>query len=278
MDARILRAIHLMESSLNASPTIEAIADEVGLSLFHFHRLFQREVGQTPADYQRRIRLDAAALRLRWTRESVGVIAASVGYSSQAAFTRAFQERHGVSPLQFRKDVLRWPPLPVDGRIGVVAFERSFNSHRCIARRFFGPPKLIPQRWRIFLNELPDFVTRLGTGAYFGLVYDDPRFTPPEQVRYDCCIVVREGLLEADEDRLARRNLREFRTRAGRYVCQPHVGRYAEIGRSYSRLLDHWMAASGYSVTDDPGIEWFGSSPVTASSDAREVLLMMPVH
>lgn len=278
MDARILRAIHLMESRLGTSPTMEAIAGQVGLSLFHFHRLFQRSVGETPADYLRRIRLDAAALRLRWTRESVGSIASAVGYASQAAFTRAFQERYGMSPLRFRKDVLRWPPLPVDDRIGHVAFERTSESHRCIARRFFGPMNLVPQRWRTFVDELPDFVRRLACGPYIGLVYDDPRFTPPEQVRYDCCIVIGEGALEADETHLAHRELREIRTRAGAYVCQVHVGSYADVGRSYSRVLDHWIANSAYSVADDPGIEWYEASPATSRAGALEILLMLPVR
>lgn len=278
MDARILRAIHLMESRMGGDLSMEAIAAEVGLSLFHFHRLFRRCVGETPADYLRRIRLDAGALRLRWTRDSVGAIAGAVGYTSQAAFTRAFNERFGLSPLRFRKDSLRWPPLPVDGTLGHVAFERESGSHRCIARRYFGPLGLVPRRWRSFVEELPDFVRRLATGPCIGLVYDDPRFTPSEQIRYDCCIVIDDADFDADAVRLARRDLREVRTRPGRYICQPHAGGYADVGKSYSRLLDHWIATSGYSLTDDPGIEWYATSPARSPEGALDILLMMPVR
>lgn len=278
VDARVLRAIHLMESRLNRRCHMEALATEVGLSLFHFHRLFLRCVGETPADYLRRIRLDGAALRLRWTRESVGAIAPAVGYSSQAAFTRAFHERYGVSPLHFRKDSLLWPPLPVDGRLGHVAFEQDRPGHRCIARRFFGPLKLVPQRWRSFVDELPDFAWSLATGPCIGLVYDDPRFTPPEQIRYDCCLVISEADIGADATRLARRDLRETRTRPGRYICQPHHGGYVDVGKSYSRLLDHWIATSDYSLTDDPAIEWYETSPTRSPADALEILLMLPVR
>src|SRR5690606_6367694 len=90
MDARILQALQHMESRMERDLSVEALAAEVGLSQFHFHRLFTKMVGETPADYLRRIRLDGAALRLRWTRERVGTIASALGYASQAAFTRAF--------------------------------------------------------------------------------------------------------------------------------------------------------------------------------------------
>ncbi|MFA7505473.1 MAG: AraC family transcriptional regulator [Burkholderiaceae bacterium] len=278
MDARILRAIHLMESRMDGSLSTEAIATEVGLSIFHFHRLFVRCVGQTPADYLRRIRLDGAALRLRWTRESVGAIATAVGYTSQAAFTRAFHERYGLSPLQFRKDSVLWPPLPVDGRLGHAAMEQDRTAHRCIGRRFFGPLKLVPRRWRSFIDELPDFVRLRATGPCIGLVYDDPRFTPPEQVRYDCCIVIDDLELGTDAAHLARRELRELRTRPGRYVCQPHSGGYIDVGKSYSRLLDHWIAGSGYSVTEDPAIEWYLAPPLVDATEPLDILLMLPVR
>ncbi|MCO5121310.1 MAG: AraC family transcriptional regulator [Burkholderiaceae bacterium] len=277
MDARILRAIDLMESRMDRNLSMEALAAEVGLSLFHFHRLFLRSVGETPAEYLRRIRLDGAALRLRWTRQPVGEIAQALGYCSQAAFTRAFGERFGMSPLRFRKDSLMWPPLPVDGRLQHAASERILPSYCCVARRFFGSLKFVPQCWRRFVHELPEFVRPIAPGPYIGLMYDDPRFTPPEQIRYDCCVVVDEEGLAEDPARLARHELRELRIRPGRYVCQPHHGGYIDVGKSYSRLLDHWIATSSYSLTEDPAIEWYEARPPRDASGALDILLMLPV-
>ncbi len=278
MDARILQALDLMESRMDRDLNVDALAAEVGLSLFHFHRLFARSVGETPAEYLRRIRIDGAALRLRWTREPVGTVAGALGYTSQAAFTRAFRERYGVTPLQFRKDSRLWPPLPVDGRLHHAATERNAPSYRCVARRFFGSLKFVPQRWRTFVDELPEFVRSLSLGPCIGLVYDDPRFTPPEQIRYDCCLVIGDGDLNADAIRLARSNLREFRTRPGRYVCQPHHGGYIDVGKSYSRLLDHWIASSSYSLTEDPALEWYETPPLAGPAGVLDIVLMLPVR
>ena len=278
MDARILLAVDLIETRLDRDLHVESLAAEVGLSLFHFHRMFLRDVGQTPADYVRRVRLDGAALRLRWTREPVSTVAGNLGYTSQAAFTRAFRDRYGITPMQFRKDCRLWPPLPVDGRLSLAATERKAPIYRCLARRFFGTLKLVPKRWRTFLDELPDFARSAAAGPYLGLVYDDPRFTPPEQIRYDCCILLTEETVLADAARLARHGLRAFHTRPGRYICQPHHGGYIDVGKSYSRLLDHWIASSGHCVTDDPAIEWYEAPPLQGSTGVLDILLMIPIR
>lgn len=45
---RIERAIHLIRSNLNAQPSLEEIASRIGLSPFHFQRLFRRWAGVSP--------------------------------------------------------------------------------------------------------------------------------------------------------------------------------------------------------------------------------------
>src|SRR5690606_23796812 len=105
-----LEALHQLESHMGDEVHIQQVASSVGLSLFHFHRLFHQETGETPAEYLRRVRLDGAALRLRWTRDSAGEVAKALGYTSHAAFSRAFRERFGTTPRRFRYDIKRWPP------------------------------------------------------------------------------------------------------------------------------------------------------------------------
>src|SRR5690606_5233463 len=89
MDQRIHRAVRLIEDSLAEHIGLNDIAATVGLSRAQFNRLFVLGTGETPSDYLRRIRLDAAAARLRWTRQSVGAAAMDVGYDSQPSFTQA---------------------------------------------------------------------------------------------------------------------------------------------------------------------------------------------
>ena len=89
-DQRIRLAMRRLERRMSEDVDFGRLAAVAGLSRYHFHRRFVSELGVTPEGYLRRIRLDAAALRLRWTREDVWQIADGLGYRSQGSFTHAF--------------------------------------------------------------------------------------------------------------------------------------------------------------------------------------------
>lgn len=81
-------------------PVLAALAH---VSPWHFHRLFQAEMGETVADCVRRRRLETAALRLlRQPPATVLAIAVDVGFGSAEALTRAFRLRFGMPPGAWR--------------------------------------------------------------------------------------------------------------------------------------------------------------------------------
>jgi len=82
--------------------TVESLADEVGLSRAAFARRFTTLVGIPPLGYATHWRLELAARRLRTTDAPLAEIAASVGYESEFAFSRAFKRAVGASPGSFR--------------------------------------------------------------------------------------------------------------------------------------------------------------------------------
>jgi AraC-like DNA-binding protein len=102
-DAAIGRAL----SAIHAEParpwTVSALADIAGLSRSAFATRFMSVVGQTPLKYLAAWRLDLAADHLRAGAMKIGQIAAAVGYGSEAALTRAFKARFGVTPGGFRR-------------------------------------------------------------------------------------------------------------------------------------------------------------------------------
>jgi len=65
--------------------------------------LFVRLLGSPPAAYLAQRRLDHAAEVLRTTRAPGSAVADEVGYTSEAAFSRAFRRRHGMPPLRWRR-------------------------------------------------------------------------------------------------------------------------------------------------------------------------------
>ncbi|WP_437744394.1 AraC family transcriptional regulator [Sorangium sp. So ce1504] len=82
---------------------LEGAAREVGLSPFHFLRVFGKVVGVTPHQYLVRTRLRRAARLLADGARSITDIALDVGFGDLSNFVRTFHRAAGVSPRGFRK-------------------------------------------------------------------------------------------------------------------------------------------------------------------------------
>lgn len=252
MDQRIARAVRVLEARMDRPPVVRVMARALGLSHHHFHRLFRAETGETPAAYLRRIRLDAAAVRLRWGAQPVGDIAMTLGYESQSAFTRAFSARFAAPPGRFRA-TSGGPSPTLDQAVLRMIVVRTLAPIRVAARRYVGSPWAVRSFWQDFAARLPAGFTDRPTTRYLGLVHDDPRVTPPEDCRYDCCVT-----FDPRHDAgfgLAGLGLHVIETRGGPYARLEHRGPRETVMASYDTLFAHWIALRGQRLADDPAIE-----------------------
>jgi AraC-like DNA-binding protein len=96
--------------------TVDAMARAACFSRRQFHRLTVQLMGETPAAYQRRLRLDRGAWLLLTSRTTILDIALETGWESHETFGRAFRARFQVTPSVFRKD--RGRTLPRAMRAG----------------------------------------------------------------------------------------------------------------------------------------------------------------
>ncbi|MBS4174735.1 AraC family transcriptional regulator [Bacillus sp. FJAT-49736] len=97
------RAIDYTEEHLLDSLTIDDIARQANVSVFHFQRIFAVLTDTTVGEYIRRRRLTLAAEELSRTSEKIIDLAFKYGYDTPEAFTKAFRRQHGVSPSEVRK-------------------------------------------------------------------------------------------------------------------------------------------------------------------------------
>lgn len=103
MDSQVGRALAAVHANPAYPWSVPELATLVGMSRSVFAERFTRLVGQPPATYLIGLRLDRAAELLRGSRVSIAEVAPRVGYQSEAAFSRAFQSRFGVSPMRWRQ-------------------------------------------------------------------------------------------------------------------------------------------------------------------------------
>jgi AraC-like DNA-binding protein len=83
--------------------TVAELADRVALSRSAFADKFTKLVGEAPLRYLTRLRLNAAAARLRSCNDKLSVIADAAVYESVPAFAKAFKRHLGVTPGEYRR-------------------------------------------------------------------------------------------------------------------------------------------------------------------------------
>ena len=108
--AALALAVRLLEEAEEAPP-LERLAEAAGYSPFHFHRLFKRATGVTPAAYARAKRAKAMAERL----ESEGRVTDAIydaGFSGPGRFYAEAKARLGMTPTAWRcggrGETIRW--------------------------------------------------------------------------------------------------------------------------------------------------------------------------
>ena len=108
-DPHIGRALALLHGHPDEPWTIGSLAHCLAVSRSAFADRFKELVGEPPLRYLTRLRINAAARRLRSSDDKLRAVAAAAGYESAAAFTRAFKRHMKMTPGQYRK------PNRVDG-------------------------------------------------------------------------------------------------------------------------------------------------------------------
>lgn len=99
----IQQALDYIESHLAEDIGLEKLARQACMSKYAFHRLFHQAVGEPVYQYIRRCRMEHAADRLIRTDQPIMEIALNCRYSSQEAFSRAFQRIYALPPGQYRR-------------------------------------------------------------------------------------------------------------------------------------------------------------------------------
>jgi AraC-like DNA-binding protein len=100
-DRQMAAAIGLIHGDPAYRWSVQELARRVGMSRSAFALRFKATVGVAPMDYLTRWRMLRAGERLENSADPVSVLAQSLGYESESAFSTAFKRIMGCSPRQY---------------------------------------------------------------------------------------------------------------------------------------------------------------------------------
>jgi AraC family transcriptional regulator len=250
---RVMRAVVAIERDLNATLSLPELAAHACLSPFHFHRLFAAVVGEPPAEYIRRLRLERAAHELATSRRAVTDIGREAGYGSQSAFTRAFGERFGCAPGVFReRERERWAGPVVEQRKLVGRIERVAPLSVAFVRHV-GPYDQV----RPVFERLTAWAAARAPAVeplLLGLAHDNPSITPAAQLRFDCCIEVTPTMRGEGDVGVTE-------VCGGEYATAVHRGPFDRLAETYAWLALDFMPRKGRSMRMAPCVEIYLTPP-----------------
>ncbi len=94
----------LLEKSYSEDTVFTKTAKQLGVSKNHLARIFKQAEGVTPSHYIRGIRIEKALELLGQEGSDIIDIASHTGFKSLSAFYKAFKERTGHTPGEYRKN------------------------------------------------------------------------------------------------------------------------------------------------------------------------------
>lgn len=92
-----------IEQHLHEKITLCDLSEFIGISEFHFHRVFKSFSKSTLNHFVSRIKLERSAMVLLVnTSQSITQIAYDYGYADASSYCRAFKKHFNLTPTQYR--------------------------------------------------------------------------------------------------------------------------------------------------------------------------------
>lgn len=103
----VTQVLHYVDRNLsNCELTLQSVANALFVSPQHLSRLFKHETGDTFGAYLAQMRIRKAMVLLRNPKLKMYEVSSRCGYSSQYYFSSAFKKALGISPNEYRKNIL----------------------------------------------------------------------------------------------------------------------------------------------------------------------------
>ncbi len=303
---RVNRAIDRIVAHLAEPLDLQSVARAANLSPFHFHRVFQALIGETPAEFVKRLRLERALagmahgrpLRPGSPRRSLTEIALECGFASSSDFSRCFKQRFGVPPSRF--DLAAWrrehraaleallpgaenaaraphldrlPAEAPDATGGSDDFQVTLRDLPARTVAYVRvPDPYLPDAVPLATQRLVDWAERHGfaDGQWLGYQWENPELVPLEQCVYHVAV-------EADRFTPAG-EIGRFRFPAMR-VAQVEVRGGIELElRALQWLYGTWLPRSDHVPDDHPGFEAWIGRPFAHGLEHFELYAQLPVR
>ncbi|SFR88612.1 AraC family transcriptional regulator [Anaeromicropila populeti] len=293
---RIHKVQDYMEHHIGSSLSIEELSNVAGFSKYHFSRIFQAILHESPAQYVNRIRMENALFLLAHRPDkNMTDIAYELGIFDSAVFSRAFKNYYGISPREYRKEYSKnckdsfflseynkntakkeWADIqsPVTGQITIVRLEekqlvyvRHTGTYVTLEREY---PGLIQT---LFAHADNQNLLADGQNWVLAVYHDNPEFGEESQFRTSLCLTVPEDIVIQEDGVIGKMKLVDGLYAVGHFEIQQH-----QYSDAWNYMYQEWIMCSGYVPRNSYPFEVYRNNPSTNKNHIHKVDIYVPIE
>jgi AraC family transcriptional regulator len=281
---RIEQVVIYIHDHLTEPLDLASVASVSNFSPYHFHRIFQGAMNETPQEYINRQRVERAANYLTKSREmSITDIAMACGFSSPSTFARAFKKYFGVTARQYMTgrylrsladacntqvctmavdekpawDSVEVKDIPAMHLAYIICMQGYVMSEICLDWERL-------DKWAVAHSAYtPDTVC-------LGISMDDPLITPVNKCRYLAAMTIPAAI---QKDRMVSiMDVPALKCAVFKVDCLP-----GEIQSRYRAIYRDWLPDSGMQPADFPCYEVYRYTPNQSDTGKFGLDIYIPI-
>ena len=285
--SRINKSLDFIENNIEKQFSLEELSRAASFSKFHFNRIFQGIMGETPFQFIMRVRLEkAATFLIANPNETISEIAFRSGFTDISIFSRNFKRYFKQSASNYRKSkhensnirqiesnksqrneatiryfcieskTIKWRTnMELNKSIEVKELEKMTVAYIRHIGPYKGNEKLFEQLWnKIFswagsrgLMGNPDM-------KMLAMYHDDPNITDEQKLRMSVCLSVPDNTKVDGE-------VGKMQLDGGTYAVGRFLVDATQFQQAWEWMYGQWLPSSGYQPDDKPCFELYPEEP-----------------
>lgn len=270
---KINKVLSHIDYHINEKQNLEHLANMALLSKFHFHRIMTSYLGEPLAIYINRVKLEKAAILLKYSDQSIEEIAYSVGYETPTAFTKSFKKAFKVSPKEYKKcnggsfSIKKVSATPQKKLL--LTEEKNISPFKVLSHQIKGEVGCNQtfEGWAdlvafSFQNKIIGPDTK-----FIGIHWDDPTITAEKNLRYDACVSINTEVKDIDKF-----SIKEIG--GGKYLCVLYKGDYKYLPDVYNQVFRDFIFQRNNKLREMPIFEEY----LNNMNDTKKNDLLTVIH
>lgn len=283
---RMNQVLTYIKLNLKRPLTLEELAQTASFSPYHFHRVFTSVIGESPAAYTRKMRVEkAASLLVSRPRMSMTEIALECGFSSSSQFAKAFKAIKGMSASSYRSRHILSVTWSDDLPSALTQTYRKVYDVQIITR---GPILAIgTMQWTSFDEdrEKQTILKQMSDFYYYGLRQLHNRNKPghlgitvfPPGYYSSSDLFQWFAVAEVSDADTLPDGMIAVAYPGQTYAVIVHKGPSATISQTFEIFFESWLPSSGYVFSDNYWIQYYDERFYGPNHFESEVEIHIPV-